>query len=246
MIDQVGKVTSHYCKNRWCIVCNRIRTAILINTYLPLIKQWNNKSFVTLTTNLTKSCVGELELKETIQQYKKAFTRIWRRLKRKYGTTNAIRKIEITHSFRNNWYHPHFHVILEVKSNEDVFLRNEWLKEFPNADIGGNDIRIADDSTVKETFKYMTKMWKKIEKEDSTEEIRVLPYAPEVMHTIFKVMYNKRTIQVYGEKLKPIDEDFDTDIATVFLDDNFDEDSVWAWEQELRNWVNWETAELLL
>ena len=245
-IDQDGKVTSKYCKNRWCIVCNRIRTAILINTYLPTLKQWKRKSFVTLTTDLTKTCVGELQLKEVIQQYKNAFTRVWRRLKRKYGTTNAIRKIEVTHSFRNGWYHPHFHVILEVKSDEDVFLLQEWLKEFPNADKGANDIRIADDRTVKETFKYMTKMWRKINKEDSLEEVRVLPYPPEIMHTIFKVMYKKRTIQTYGDKLKPIDEDFDTEVATVYLDTEFDAVSHWDWYQDAKNWICEATGELLV
>ena len=32
------KITTKYCNNRWCLVCNRIRTGKLIAGYLPVMK----------------------------------------------------------------------------------------------------------------------------------------------------------------------------------------------------------------
>ena len=36
LLQEGQKITSRYCNNRWCIVCNRIRTAKLINGYFIL------------------------------------------------------------------------------------------------------------------------------------------------------------------------------------------------------------------
>ena len=33
LLQEGQKITSQYCNNRWCIVCNRIRTAKMINKY---------------------------------------------------------------------------------------------------------------------------------------------------------------------------------------------------------------------
>src|ERR1035437_2148495 len=34
-----NKITARYCNNRWCNTCNRIRTAKLMNGYLPALKK---------------------------------------------------------------------------------------------------------------------------------------------------------------------------------------------------------------
>ena len=44
-----GKITGKYCKCRWCMTCNAIRTAQSINTYIPVIQSWNDAHMVTLT-----------------------------------------------------------------------------------------------------------------------------------------------------------------------------------------------------
>ena len=89
----------------------------------------------------------------------------------------------------------------------------------------------------------MTKMWKKIEAPDTTEEKRVLPYPPEIMDNIFRVMRNKNTIQTYGG-VKCVKDDFDNSIATVFTGENRARHVIWDWEQELKTWVDYETGEL--
>jgi hypothetical protein len=44
-----GKLFAKYCKNRFCTSCCSIRKAELINKYFPLIQQWQEPYFVTLT-----------------------------------------------------------------------------------------------------------------------------------------------------------------------------------------------------
>ena len=50
LLYQTGKtITTHYCNNRWCVVCNRIRTAKMINGYKKPLSELKEKYFVTLT-----------------------------------------------------------------------------------------------------------------------------------------------------------------------------------------------------
>jgi hypothetical protein len=86
-------------------------------------------------------------------------------------------------------------------------------------------------------------MWKKIENEGGTNEKRVLPYPPIVMDNIFSVMQGQRTIQTYGN-IKLIDDDFENNKATVFLNEKREYYTLWDWEQELRTWVDYSTGEL--
>ena len=241
--DTDGKITSRYCKNRWCIVCNRIRTAILINKYKPILDTMETR-FVTLTTERSGACKTEADLKVALDDMKHNFTRVWRRLKRKYGSVTAIRKIEITWNWKKEHFHPHFHVVLQNKSDEAAYLVKQWLSVFPLASEHAQDISVTTQNSTIELFKYFTKMWKRIENPDTQKETRVLPYPPDVMDTIFKVMYRQRTIQSYGGKIAPIEEDFDTSVATIFSEEKRSEMIWWNWEQDVKSWVNYDTGEI--
>lgn len=241
--DTDGKITAKYCKNRWCIVCNRIRTAILINQYYKPLSKLDTR-FVTLTTNRSSECRTEDELKEVLSDYKKTFTRVWRRLKTKYGSITAIRKIEVTWNRHKDHFHPHFHIIIENKNSSAEFLVTQWLKEYPQASCNAQDISVTDDNAIMELFKYFTKMWSRITDENTTKEKRVLPYPAEKMDIIFNAMYRQRTIQTYGGKLTQVDDDFDTDLATVFTKEIRENSVIWNWEQECRTWIDYNTGEM--
>lgn len=237
-----GSITAKYCKNRWCIVCNRIRTGIYINTLAPEMKKWKNRKFVTLTTHLTKTCFTEQDLKAAIHVMQSVFEKIWRRLKRKFGTINAVRKLEVTYNSNTKHFHPHYHIILENNSEEANYLVLQWLTEFKQSSADAQDIRNSTEGDVIELFKYFTKMWKKITSEETYEEKRVLPYPPQAMDTIFAVMQGKRTIQKYGINHIKITDDFDELQALLVTDERRTE--MWNWEQDLKNWVNYDTGEL--
>ena len=54
-----GKMYGRYCKNRFCTICNAIRKADTMNRYYPVISQWKDVHFVTLTV---KACAEGLLL----------------------------------------------------------------------------------------------------------------------------------------------------------------------------------------
>jgi len=157
-----GKIIAKYCKNRWCIVCNRIRTGILINSYLPVIQKWTEPRFVTLTM----PTVTFEELPERITKMGKDFSVLSRRIKYQFGSVEMIRKSENTWRFHNGHYHYHFHVLLDGVRISEALVEG-WLKDHPEANVLAQDNRKADKNTVIEMFKYMTKMWKKIENPDT-------------------------------------------------------------------------------
>ncbi len=51
-----NKLYGDYCKNRFCTICCAIRKADTINRYYPIIFQWEDVHFVTLTV---KSCKAD-------------------------------------------------------------------------------------------------------------------------------------------------------------------------------------------
>lgn len=237
-----GKITAKYCKNRWCIVCNKIRTGILHNTHKKSLQTINTK-FVTLTTDLTRTCYTKEDLAIAIQLMNIAFTKAWRNTKNKYGKLKALRKIEVTWKFYRGTFHPHFHIILENNSDEAEFLVMQWLKQFPNAKRSAQDIGNTDDKVYNETFKYLCKMWEtKYDKE--TKEYKItLPYPAEKMDNIFEVFTGKRTIQTYNLGNVEL-EDFEEIHATIFANEEREYHTLWNWEQEIKTWVDYNTGEL--
>ena len=157
--DLHGRVTSKYCKNRWCITCNRIQTAKNMNRYLPIIEQWSDKWFVTLTP---VSPTAE-NLKAVIQQMKAVFQQIRKKIDKQFRggqrgmMLEALRKLETTHNPETNTYHPHFHNIVHGKENAQ-FLHDEWLRLMPGTSQLGQQCVPADDDSVRELFKYFSKL----------------------------------------------------------------------------------------
>jgi len=111
VLTQKGNtVTAQYCNQRWCTVCNRIRTGKLINSYHSEIEEFINPHFITLTVpNCTKSA-----LKQTIAGMDKNFTKLVDVLKKRKIRLNAIRKIEVTYNSTLDSYHPHYHMIVDT------------------------------------------------------------------------------------------------------------------------------------
>jgi hypothetical protein len=237
-----GKITAKYCKNRWCIVCNKIRTGILHNTHKKSLQAIKTK-FVTLTTDLTRTCATKEDLATALDLMTKAFQKAWRNTRNKYGKLKALRKTEVTWKDYRGTFHPHFHIILENNSDEAEYLVKQWLKQFPNADAKAQHISITDDKVFNETFKYLCKMWDTKYDKESKEYKITLPYPVEKMDNIFEVFKGKRTIQTYNLNDVELD-DFEDIHATVFTDEIRDYHTLWNLDQELKTWVDYSTGEL--
>ena len=122
------KVTGHYCNQRWCTVCNRIRIARMIEGYGAELHELEEPYFITLTVpNCTKDA-----LKATIEQMNAAFQKIVDVLKKRKVKLRALRKLEVTYNPQENTYHPHFHMIMECF---DGFIELTLKKQRPLCQI---------------------------------------------------------------------------------------------------------------
>lgn len=238
-LEQKGnKIIGKYCNNRWCIVCNRIRTAKLIDGYLPVIKkEIPDPYFITLTI----PNVSARELKPAINKMIKEIVRINKSF-RKYKDfrLKGIRKLECTFNSELRNFHPHFHFLVdtEIAGRE---LINSWLKSYPSAERAAQDIRPADQKSLIEIFKYTTKIFTKkdITLEGDILKMKMNPWALDV---IFKALYNKRVFQSMGINKIAVSEDIDEiqaqEIETFKL-------VMWEWENEISDWIDKLTGEQL-
>lgn len=225
LLQDGQKITGRYCNNRWCLVCNRIRTAKLINGYLPVIKsEFKNPFFVTLTVPNVDGSV----LRQTICKMIKSFVRINRQLRDQKTGIKGIRKIECTYNTALKSFHPHFHLLVDGKIQADVLI-SAWLYENKDSDIRGQDSRPADDNSLIELFKYSTKM--------TTEKDTRVMMSPDALDLIFKALYKIRTYQPIGIKKLVPDEDID-ELQAEQIEELRAAVDVWVWEQELKDWIN--------
>lgn len=212
LIQEGKKLTSKYCNNRWCLVCNGIRTAKLIKGYVPTLITLEDKQFVTLTI----PNVEGKRLEFTIRLMGSVLRKIQGRFLKAGTPIIGIRKLEVTYNPILNTYHPHYHLIL---SGEDVALRlvNAWLDAFSEAVSEAQHITPTGEGGVNELFKYFTKIF-----------VKGRLY-PEALDVIFTAMYGKRTFQPMGIK-KDVSEDVEGIVSELCEDIPESELQLWVWE----------------
>lgn len=217
---------SSFCKNRWCMICNRIRTAELIYKYMPTVSTWKDKQFITLTI---KNPTGE-DLHNSLEDMRKAFVKIKDKLRKQGIKLVGIRKLEITYNRHANTYHPHYHII--TKSNFSNQIISGWLSEFPTARREAQDSRTADENSCFELFKYFTKITSNSSKDDFITAT--------ALDTIFRNIQGKRTFQSFGfvphKEIDPRLREESEEISEAIL---------FNWKKDLHTWINLETGESL-
>jgi plasmid rolling circle replication initiator protein Rep len=221
-----NKITAKYCNSRSCNICNRIRTAKMMNGYILPLKELGDLQFVTLT----EPNVKESELEETIRNQIKKISNIFEVFRKRRGISiSGIRKLECTYNDKRNDYHPHIHLLIN-KNVAPEFI-NEWLKRNPSAKLVGQNYKDADQNSLNELFKYTTKQYE-IEKEDKTLEINVRS-----LDVILRAYNNKRTFQTFGEirKIKVIEEveELESQEYTDLPNYHYME-----WEWNIKDWYN--------
>jgi hypothetical protein len=228
-------LTGKYCKNRWCLVCCRIRSAQLIKQYAPVLESWPEKHLVTLTV---PNC-SESALLATVRDMKAGFDTIRRgftmqhRRKQRATPLVALRKLEATHNPDLDNYHPHFHLVVPnlATANE---LRAAWLLQFPSAKWKGQDVRPANAGASHELFKYFTKL---VTTQSKERFIRLAP-----LNVIFEAIANQRTFQPFGV---PKTQEVVTDDEATALAEELNIDAVFEWVQSQADWVDKTSGEML-
>lgn len=234
-LEQIGtKVTSRYCGHRWCLVCNRIRTANLIKGYEGPLSQLEDLQFVTLTL----PNVSANDLRETIEQMIKQSQTIqdYFKKRKQRGLQGwqlvGLRKLESTYNYKTGDYHPHFHFLISGKEAAEALVK-EWLKRVEVASWEAQDVRKAGKGSEKELFKYFAKMVTKVDGKNAT--------LLEPLDVIFQAMRGLRVFQPMGG-LKKVSEEIDevkaVEVAGI---EAVKETAYWKWD--ISDWVNTETGE---
>lgn len=228
MVQKGKTLTSSYCGNRWCIQCNRIRTAKLLNGYFDALQALQDPQFVTLTI---PNVSGDI-LRYTIEKMQyTAYSLIHKwQSRHKENKINGVRKIECTYNPSSHTFHPHFHIIVGKKEHAQ-YIVDQWLKAFPTAQKIAQDIRpCTSQQSILELFKYFTKVLTNKHEFYATQ-----------MDVIFQAMRRKRVYQPFGN-IHPVIEAIE-DIQAEEYENLVDDDRVWVWFEH--DWVDEETGECL-
>lgn len=226
--------THHYCKNRFCPVCARVRSAIIINGYSKQLSEIKDLSLLTLTV----PNVSAIELKDTITDLTQSFRQIVNRYNNKRTekkfNIDGVRKIECTYNHELKNYHPHLHVLCNHKAAQ--YILANWLKMHPTAKRCAQDIKPADKDSIKEIAKYFSKIFSK----DKDGNIKIMP--PQALDTINLAFRRVRTFQSFG-KIKMVKEDFNENELKDGIDCTLT-DGEYEYMQAVMSWVCTETGEV--
>ncbi|RYE19336.1 MAG: hypothetical protein EOP45_12810, partial [Sphingobacteriaceae bacterium] len=147
-----------------------------------------NPYFVTLT----KKTVTADDLESSIALMDRTWRQILHSDAGKRRKISGIRKSECTVR-PNNHYHFHYHVIVDGEEAADWLVKS-WCSRLQDVtDIKGQDYRSANEDSLKEIFKYFTKLL--ISNKNGDKEF----YSTRNMDVIFQAMKNKRVIQPFGK-----------------------------------------------
>ena len=158
-----GKMYAPLCRNRFCSYCCGIRKAELINKYLPVLKNWNEPYFITLTVKAVKAN----QLARMIKALNRGFTKITTkyRIKAQRGKGEklmGIKTVECNFNPKSRTYNPHLHLIVPNKQMAETVI-DEWLtlwtRKFTHRDA--QNMRKVEDreKDLIEVIKYETKVF---------------------------------------------------------------------------------------
>jgi hypothetical protein len=170
-----GKVFGDYCKNRFCTTCTAIRKAEKINAYYPIIKEWPDPYFLTLTVKAVKKDNLKAVMKSMIKGFREIVEKYRKRALRKAAPKlRGIRSLECNFNNLKSTYNPHFHLILPDKQTAEI-LRKEWLAKSASGWTSpkAQYMRRVEDleRDLIETIKYGTKIFTE-PKEEGRERIK--------------------------------------------------------------------------
>ena len=245
VISSDGKLYGNYCKNRFCTVCLAIRKADIINRYLPVIKQWKDPRFVTLTVrsihiqNLVKFFDGlEKAFDLTKNKYKK------RNQRGKDLKLIGIKSLECNFNPLKQTYNPHFHFLVPDYETAKILIA-EWLQKWTRkftSPISQHSRRVNDtERDLIEIIKYGSKLFTEPDiKNKSKKKEKADPFIyANALDSIFEAMKGRRLFDRFGFNLPKSSTNKTSKIQSL---DNFEE---WTFDMRTHDWLNKETGELL-
>lgn len=133
------RIKGNNCKSRFCPLCawrNACKNAMKIATMMEAIRIEQKKEFLFLTLT-TPNSKGAL-VKQEIDRFNQAFTKLFKRRNVARAMKGYIRKLEMTYNKERDDYNPHFHVLLCVNKSymtdtRTYITQKEWLRMWRDA-----------------------------------------------------------------------------------------------------------------
>lgn len=131
-LDILTKHHAYFCKDRFCMICNKRRSLELLARFLPVMQQISQNSnlqciFITLTI---KNCPLS-HLKSNLANMSKGFSVLYKTLSRR-GFVGYVRACEyLGDNTPAGFAHPHYHCIFVVDKQryfKEHYLTNEDLQ----------------------------------------------------------------------------------------------------------------------
>ncbi len=245
-----GRIYGDYCKNRFCTVCMAIRKAEKINNYLPVLQQWKDPHFVTLTIKAPTL----RNLKTRVKGCMRAITQIIEKYRKQHQRGKGrpligIRSLECNFNPDEKTYNPHFHIIVPDRETGDILIR-EWLKKwtwryaehycqknYPITNLNKSLIEVIKYGSKIFTEPDVNKKAKK-QKQATGAESEVKIYA-RGLYNIFDAMKGLRIFERFGFNLpKQTKEKTRSRVTTEFEE--------WIYSPKFRDWLHEESEQTLL
>lgn len=218
----------------------------MINQYYPILKNWNEAQFLTLTM---KSCPKEWlkgRLRKCLQGLERITDKYEKRAKRGNGKRLVyVRSLECNFNPYRRTYNPHLHLIVPDVETAEILVK-EWLALWtfkeqykkPLANRKGQFYRPIEDMNrdLIEVIKYGTKVF--TDPEGKKKPKGIVKMYVRAYYNIIAAMKGLRLFSTVGVSL-PKKEKEDRTPARVVTD--YQE---WVHAPELQNWVSseeWKT-----
>ncbi|MEW2920117.1 protein rep [Muricauda sp. ANG21] len=243
LVSSNGKLYGNYCKNRYCTICLSIRKAEIINKYYPVIANWDDPHFVTITV---KSC-KEHQLRAYFKSIKTTFTKIVNKHKKREqrGTGEkliGIKSMEANFNPNKKTYNPHFHILVANKNMAEIIVKEWGMRAKPNkVSLRGQKIKKVWDleRNLIEIIKYGSKIFTEPHIKTKAKETDSHIIYAKGLDTIFKAMKGQRIFDRFGFNLPP---ELEESKPSQKILTNFKQ---WEYDSELADWVNVNSLEKL-
>jgi plasmid rolling circle replication initiator protein Rep len=204
-------VDANFCRMRLCPMCNWRKSLKMFSQVSEItdviLEEKPNVRFIFLT--LTVKNPSAEELQNTLERMNEGFKWLVQDSKNfalakclKANLLGYLKATEITYNSENNTYHPHFHVLLEVRPSyfgkgyvkqlEYVQMWKSALKLDYDPKVDVRVVKNATSRTIAEMSKYPTKTADLLKLND-------LRQAVEALIVLHKTMRNRRLITFGGE-----------------------------------------------
>ncbi len=163
VVSSEGKLYGDYCKQRICTVCSSIRKAQIMNQYLPILREWDEPYFVTLTVKAVPAKWLEGRVKDLLRAFKIITERYRKRHQRGKGKQLiGLKSLECNFNPQAKTYNPHLHLIVPNGEIAETLV-NEWCKLWTSKFVSSaaqNSQPIRDrEKCLMEVVKYGSKIF---------------------------------------------------------------------------------------